>query len=106
VSAVAGASRRAVRLPAAVRGRFPGYPESVLSDPAHRDFLASRLMEEGSGEELRWLVDTVGAAMMASLLERRGGRLLSRRSRAFWSRVLRARSGAPHELAAELWPLA
>lgn len=93
-------------LPASVRRRFPGYPEPLLRDPAHRTFLAARLMEEGNGEELRWLLATIGRGMLASLLERRGGRLLSRRSRAFWSRVLGVASSAPHPLAPELWPLA
>lgn len=93
-------------LPATIRIRFPGYSEAALHDPAHRAFLATRLMEEGSGEELRWLLATLGAGTLASLLARRGGRLLSRRSRAFWSRVLGVASSSPHPLARELWPLA
>jgi hypothetical protein len=48
----------------------------------------------------------VGREALASLLERRGGRALSRRSRAFWERVLGATSAPPHRLAHELWPLA
>jgi hypothetical protein len=95
-----------VALPATVRGRFPGYSDGALRDPAHRDFVAARLMEEGSGEELRWLLAAVGSEPLAALLAGRGGRLLSRRSRAFWSRVLGVPSSPPHELASELWPLA
>lgn len=90
---------------AAMRERFPGYTEGALLDPAHRDFLVARLMEEGDGAELRWLVRSFGREALASLLSRRGGRALSRRSRAFWERVLDVRSAPPHPLAHELWPL-
>jgi len=93
-------------LPGAVRDRFPGYAERELLAPEYRDFLVARLMEEGSGEELRWLVRTLGREALASLIERRGGRTLSRRSRAFWERVLAARNAPPHPLAHEIWPLA
>jgi hypothetical protein len=96
----------AASLPAAVHDRFAGYADSDLLDPAHRDFLAARLMEEGSGEELRWLLRAVGSGPLAALLARRGGRALSRRSRAFWERLLDVRSAPPHPLAHELWPLA
>jgi hypothetical protein len=87
-------------------GRFHGYREGDVFEPAHRDFLVARLMEEGDGAELRWLVRTYGRDALASLLARRGGRALSRRSRAFWECVLGARSAAAHPLAHELWPLA
>lgn len=93
-------------LPPVVGGRFPGYAESELLAPAHRDFFVARLMEEGDSGELRWLVRSLGNGALTSLLARRGGRALSRRSRAFWERVLGVRSAPPHELARELWPLA
>ena len=86
--------------------RFFGYDAGDVLDPAHRDFLVARLMEDGTGEELRGLLRTVGREALVSLLERRGGRALSRRSRAFWERVLGVRSAPPHPLAHELWPLA
>jgi len=105
-AAEADAEISAEGLPATVRQRFAGYAEHELRAPAHRDFLAARLMEEGSGGDLRWLVRTIGRDALASLLERRGGRALSRRSRAFWERVLGVRSAPPHPLAHELWPLA
>ncbi len=101
-----GRDRGAASLPAPVRDRFPGYVESDLLDPAHRDFLVARLMEEGGGDELRWLLRAVGGELLAALLARRGGRALSRRSRAFWERLLGVRSAPPHPLAHELWPLA
>ncbi len=68
--------------------------------------MALRLMEEGSGEELRWLLLAVRRDALAALVARRGGRALSRRSRAFWERVLGVASSAPRALAPELWPLA
>ena len=89
-----------------MRDRFPGYDEATLRDAAHREFVALRLMEEGSGEELRWLLHAVGRDALAALVARRGGRVLSRRSRAFWERVLGVASSPPHPLAHELWPLA
>jgi hypothetical protein len=93
-------------VPRAVSDRFPGYDESTLLAPAHRPFLALRLMEEGSGAELRWLLRLLGRDALADLLARRGGGALSRRSRAFWERVLGVESSAPRPLAPELWPLA
>ncbi len=87
-----------------MRERFAGYSEATLVAPAHHAFLAARLMEEGDGEELRWLLATVGREALVDLLATRGGRLLSRRSRAFWERVLAAESAPPHPLARELWP--
>lgn len=89
-----------------MRDRFAGYDEATLLEPAHRPFVALRLMEEGSGEELRWLLRTVDSAALAALVEHRGGRALSRRSRAFWEHVLGVTSALPHPLAHELWPLA
>jgi hypothetical protein len=96
----------AAGIPANVRQRFWGYDPAALAVPACRGFLAARLMEEGSGEELRWLLAAVGREPLAALLASRGGRLLSRRSRAFWERVLGVPSAPPHPLAQELWPLA
>ena len=93
-------------LPAGVRARFPGYDEAALRAPEHRDFLIGRLLEEGAGEELRWLVATVGRRVLADFVRNRGGRALSRRSRAFWALTLGVPAGAPPPLAGELWPLA
>ena len=92
--------------PAAVLRRFPGHSAATVLDPAHRPFLALRLLEEGQGEELRWLLRTMSRDALAELVARRGGRALSRRSRAFWERVLGVASSQPHPLAHELWPLA
>jgi len=101
-----GGHRAAMSMPGAVRERFSGYDDAELSAATHRDFLIARLMEEGDGAELRWLSRACGRDALVSLLARRGGRALSRRSRAFWERLLGVRSAAPHPLAHELWPLA
>lgn len=68
-----------------------------------------RLLEEGGGDELRSLVGGLegdAEAVLASWLAERGGRELSRRSRAFWELVLAVPAGPVHPLAEELWPLA
>lgn len=91
-----------------------GTGSEVRRDEALR---VARLLEEGSGEELRDLVADLrgegggegegGAeAVLASWLAARGGRELSRRSRAFWELVLAVPAGPAHPLAPELWPLA
>lgn len=77
----------------------------------------ARLLEEGSGAELRELVADLDAELtapveagaeelLAGWLRRRGGRELSHRSRVFWELVLSTPAGPAHPLAAELWPLA
>jgi hypothetical protein len=53
---------------------------------------------------LRELFAAIGEAEARGWLENRGGRALSRRSRAFWQVVLAAGAAAP--LGRELWPLA
>ena len=93
-------------LPPAVRARFPGYDEAALCAPEHRGFLIGRLLEEGAGEELRWLTAAVGEEALAGFVRDQGGRALSRRSRAFWAGVLGVAAAAPPPLAGELWPLA
>ena len=64
-----------------------------------------RLLEDGDGEDLRRLVAACGEARLVAWLEERGGRQLSRRSRAFWARVLRSEPSAPAPTAEALWPL-
>jgi hypothetical protein len=93
-------------IPASVRARFPGVDEAALGAAAYRDFLVVRLLEEGDGAELAWLVRAAGRDALADIVARRGGRLLSRRSRVFWQRLLGVDAPAAHPLARELWPLA
>jgi hypothetical protein len=92
-------------LPAAARARFWGHDEGELRGGG-RGLLVARLLEEGEGEELRWLFAALGSEALAGWLLRHGGAALSRRSRAFWSVVLGVPAPVPRPLAAELWPLA
>ena len=104
MSAGGGASGH--ELPAAVERRFFAQDAATLLRAEHRDFLVSRLLEEGDGDELRWLFARVGDEAVASFVARRGGRQLSRRSRAFWSAVLGVPAQPAAALQHELWPLA
>ena len=93
-------------LPAAVRARFAAYDEVDLRQPQYLPFVIGRLLEEGTGAELRWLLANEGKPALAAFVRAHGGRALSRRSRAFWQRVLAVEAPAPSPLARELWPLA
>ena len=93
-------------LPPAIAGRFHGYDEAALRAPRHRAFVLARVLEEGDGRELRWLVAAVGAPALAAFVREHGGRALSRRSRLFWQRVLGVEARPAPVIARELWPLA
>lgn len=87
---------------------FAHYPAPDLGTEAGRTFAALRLSEEGDRGELRWLVTEIGEKELRRTLTRYAERQLSRRSRAFWRRVLdlptaRAAAAGAGE-AAELWP--
>jgi hypothetical protein len=97
---------RALALPASVRSRFPAYDDAAMGDAESLPWLALRLLEEGNGEELRWLLGALGRERLAALVATRGGRQLSHRSRAFWTRLLGVAASPPHPLGRELWPLA
>lgn len=92
--------------PLSVARLFSHYPPQAAWAPSAADFLFARLLEDGAGEELAWLFAAHGEPAIAQWLRRRGGRALSRRSRAFWEIVLGARAEAPPAVAHELWPLA
>lgn len=72
---------------------------------ARSDFALERLLEEGDSVDLRWLVTERGEAALTEWLRCRGGRRLTRRSRAFWGLVLGWRPSPESRLAPELWPL-
>lgn len=90
-------------LPEHTRRHFPGLEADALRDGAGRDLLIGRLLEDGDGEDLRWLVAEGGEAALAEWLERQGWRL-SPRSRPFWELVLDRRAPDRPRPAAELWP--
>lgn len=64
-----------------------------------------RLLEDGDGADLAWLFASAGEERAADWYARRGGRQLSRRSRAFWGLVLGREPGPAAAAAGELWPL-
>lgn len=80
-------------------------PDELLSG-AGRGLLIERILEDGDGDDLRWLASQVAESDLAAWLVRAGGRKLSRRSRAYWSLVLGVDFSAPAASAAALWPLA
>ena len=89
-------------LPPGVR-RLVGDPPP---DPdLHRDHLLARVLQEGDSADLAWLVARFGEAELARVAGERGGRLLSRRTRAFWALVLGVEPSPEHPLTSALWPL-
>lgn len=80
--------------------------EDVENLPATSpDLVIAKLMEEGDGEDLRWLCRQFPEMRLASWLDRHDTRLLSRRSRCFW-RVLLDRNDQPTQCTGDsLWPL-
>ena len=94
---------RGAALPERTARLFPN--EAVLSPESH-GLVIERILEDGDGGDLRWLTAELSERELAAWLARAGGRKLSRRSRAYWSRVLGADAGNPAASAAALWPLA
>ena len=78
---------------------------NALTRPEGQGLLIGRLLEEGDGEDLRWLFSQVPAAEAKAWFAVHAGRKLSRRSRAFWSAVLDSAPGPINDGAAALWPL-
>jgi hypothetical protein len=91
-------------LPAAALRLFPHHEAADLALPAAAPFVIGRLLEDGDRADLRWLLAALPEAAVAGWLASRGGRGLSRRSRAFWELVV-GPAVPPDPAAAELWPL-
>ncbi len=92
-----------MRLPAATLRLFP-HTEGADREPAeHPDFVIGRLLEEGDGDDLRWLTATFGEDELVSWLGQRGQRQLSIRSFAFWTTLLGGATRSRHE--DSLWTL-
>ncbi len=68
-------------------------------------FVIGRLLEDGDGEDLRWLFATQGEEAVRRWFAERGGRQLSARSRAFWRLLLSCEPAAPAAGSEDLWPL-
>jgi hypothetical protein len=93
-----------VTAPVSAARRWPHY--GLEADEAPAGFLCSRLLEDGDGDELRWLFARQGEAAVGRWLARRASRALSARSRAYWSLVLGVPLAPATDAARELWPLA
>lgn len=91
-------------LPAGARRLFPHSTEEDLDPERAPSLLISRLLEDGDAADLAWLLKTFPEPEVAAWLARHG-RLLSRRSRAFWGTVLGVETEAANPEAGALWPL-
>ncbi len=91
--------------PAALRRLLFAYPAADLAAAGSGDLVIGRVLEDGDTADLRWLVARFGEARLGHWLAVRGGRQLSRRSRAFWQVVLGRPAGPPNPVAEALWPL-
>ena len=91
------------RLPRHVERLIPEHDPALLLRDEHLPFLIARLLEEGDGRDLAWLVSRCGEAPLGRWLERHGERLLSERSRAFWHLLLGLEPTAAEEN--PLWPI-
>lgn len=90
-------------LPAQTHRLFSHYAaEDAASSAA---FVFGRVLEDGDRHDLAALFNRTGEAPLAAWLAERGGRQLSRRSRAFWSMVLATVAGPCAEGHDDLWPL-
>lgn len=91
--------------PSAATRLFPGYDAGDLESPAGRGLLLARLLEDGTGEEVAWLLARCGEAAVGAWVAGHAHRQLSHRSRVFWAWVLDRELAAPPPAAALLWPL-
>ena len=92
-------------LPAGAQRLFPHYDAADLTFERARSLLIACLLEDGDAADLAWLLGAVGEAAVADWLAGHGGRQLSRRSRAFWEKVLGRPASPVHPQAESLWPL-
>ena len=91
--------------PPAARRLFPDQQPADLDLGSAAPFVIERLLEDGDGADLAWLFAALPEPRVSAWLAERGGRRLSRRSRAFWSLVLGATAETADAARADLWPL-
>ena len=95
-------------IPSEARRLFAHYDAAALDGPEAGVFVALRLAEEGDRRDLRRLVERRGEGELRRAVEGHGARQLSRRSLAFWRRVLDLPALEPEDGAAKiaeaLWP--
>lgn len=75
-------------MPADMAWLFPEYSFATMDVQTHRGVIIERVLERGSGEQLKWLFTTYGETAVAEWVAKRGFRLLSKRSFALWRLVL------------------
>lgn len=98
-----GARTVAMAPPAEALRLFPHYDPGDLD--AAPGFLIARLLEDGDGDDLRWLFAAVGEEAVRCWFAERGGRQLSARSRAFWRVALASEPSVSTAGSEDLWPL-
>jgi len=96
VSRAAGLPERTARL----------FPDQQVLPAEGRGLLIERILEDGNGDDLRWLTSEITETDIAAWVSRTAPRKLSRRSRAYWTLVLGVPAAAPAQSAVALWPLA
>ncbi len=89
------------RLPPAKAEDFTAEEAAALSGSG--DFILSILLEDGSSQDLRWLGENFAETSLVRWVEDRGQRQLSKRSLAFWQRVLGVSAQPPAAIAEALW---
>ncbi|HEV7506377.1 MAG TPA: hypothetical protein VGS07_15850 [Thermoanaerobaculia bacterium] len=94
-----------MNLPSETRRLFPHYEEEALDLQNNRSLILVRLLEDGDGADLAWLIASVPEEEIAEWFGRHGGRRLSARSRELWRVVLGREPGPVHPEARALWPL-
>jgi hypothetical protein len=92
-------------LPPDARRLLSHYDDPARLPNESPTLVLAKLMEEGDVDDLRWLTSAWGEADLATWIDTRGHRQLSRRSLAFW-RLLLDRPGDDHARPGDaLWPL-
>lgn len=76
------------KLPLSFRPLFWDARLSDVDPQSHRDFVLSRILEYGDRDAIRWAFHEYPRREFMDFLKRRGPRLLSRRSLAFWASYL------------------
>jgi hypothetical protein len=75
-------------LPEQLRPLFWDYNFDSLHWPEHRDFVITRILQEGDHRATAWLRDQLGLSGLAEWIRHRRGRGLDPRRLQFWQVVL------------------
>ncbi len=94
-----------MRPPPSVLRLFEDLDVEGLSTPQGENLLIGRLLEDGDSNDIRWLFASLGQPRILRWFETRGGRQLSKRSRAFWYALFGQDSRTGEPLGEQMWPL-